>query len=114
MIHLDANFLIHFLKSNSPQARLAEGLLAKGESFAVSSVAWMEVVSGPVSSAQLEALSALVEDRIVPFDRAEAIFAASLFNMAGRKRSLRGDSMVAACAMTSGSPLLTASHNGYF
>jgi predicted nucleic acid-binding protein len=107
MIHLDANFLIHFLKNDSPQAKIAEALLARGESFAVSAVAWMEVVSGPVSAAQLEALSALIQDRIVPFDRAEAFIAASLFNAAGRKRSLRGDSMIAACAMTGGASLLT-------
>ena len=113
MIHLDANFLIHFLKPDSPQARVAERLLAEGNSFAVSSIAWMEVVSGPVTAQQLEALAALVEDRIVPFERADAFLAASLFNFAGRKRALRGDSMIAASAIKNGAALLTLDVNDF-
>jgi predicted nucleic acid-binding protein len=107
MIHLDTNFLIYLLTPDSNEALLAGRLLAEGESFAVSSVVWMEFVTGPILPAVVADAEALIEGRIVSFGRTEAELAASFFNLARRQRSLRADSMIAAAAVAHHSALLT-------
>lgn len=98
MIHLDTNVLIALpvlARQRHPLVRQ----LNKGEKAAVSSLAWFEYGCGPVSEAESDLVRAVLGGRIVPVDETVAERAAALFNAAGRKRSLRTDSLIAASAL---------------
>jgi predicted nucleic acid-binding protein len=78
----------------------------------VSAVVWYELLCGPVDGAQIAALRDLISE-IVPFDDRQAELAASLFNMTGRRRQLRVDSMIAACAVSHDAALATGNVNDF-
>lgn len=48
MVHLDANFLILALQTETREAGLLRGCLETGEQIAVSAVAWAEFLCGPL------------------------------------------------------------------
>lgn len=107
MIHLDANYLILGNQSGSAEDVDLQRWLGAGERLATSSIAWMEFVSGPVSTPAVEAIRQALGDRILAFTSAEAELAASLFNAVGRRRALRFDCMIAAAAINSDAELAT-------
>jgi predicted nucleic acid-binding protein len=98
MIQLDTNYLIGLLVKGSPQALEVDGWLAAGESLAASAIAWTEFLNGPVTPLEVGRAEAVLQSRIVPFGRAEAVLAADLFNKTGRRRGSRFDCLIAATA----------------
>lgn len=108
MIHLDANYLIRGNQSGTPEDADLNRWLEADVMLATSSIAWMEFVSGPVSTAAIESIRHALGDRIVAFTGAEAELAAQLYNMTGRRRSMRYDCMIAAAAISASAELATA------
>ena len=98
MIHLDTNYLIGLLVKGSRQALEVDGWLAAGESLAASAIAWTEFLNGPLTALDVGRAEAVLQSRIMPFGRAEAVLAADLFNGTGRRRGSRFDCLIAATA----------------
>lgn len=108
MIHLDTNYLIGLMVKGSPQARVVGEWLADGQSLATSSIAWTEFLNGPVSPLEIVHAEAVLQSRIFPFGRPEAVLAADLFNKTGRRRGSRFDCLIAATAILRQSEVATA------
>jgi predicted nucleic acid-binding protein len=107
MIHLDTNYLIGLLVKGSPQALYVDGWLAAGQPLAAGAVAWTEFLNGPVSPLEVSRAEAVLQSRIVPFGRLEAVLAAELFNKTGRRRGSRFDCLIAATAMLAQAEIAT-------
>jgi predicted nucleic acid-binding protein len=99
MIHLDTNYLVGLLVKDSPQASEVDGWLAAGQTLAASAIAWTEFLNGPVTPLEITRAEAVLQSRIVPFAKREAILAAELFNKTGRRRGSRFDCLIAATAI---------------
>ena len=106
MIHLDTNVLIA-LPRLARQRHSLTLRMARGEPVATSSLAWFEYLCGPVNDVEQQLVHAALAGQIVAVDDAMAERAAVLFNLAGRKRSLRTDSLIAATALLAGAELAT-------
>lgn len=106
MIHLDANVLIA-LPVLARQRHALTQRISQGEPVATSSLAWFEYLCGPVDDAEQQLARAVIGGRIVEVDETIAERAATLFNLAGRKRSMRTDSLIAAAALLAGAELAT-------
>jgi predicted nucleic acid-binding protein len=87
--------------------------LLRGETLATSSIAWAEFLNGPVKPPQVQKVDNLIQGRVVPFGRLEAQTAATLFNLAGRKRASRADCFIAATAMCLKASLATYNRNDF-
>lgn len=107
MIHLDTNYLIRGARTGSPENITLGRWVHSGEPLATSALAWMEFITGPLDSEAEAHARILLENRIVPFGANEAELAARLFNVAGRRRGLRYDCMIAAAAIVAGAELAT-------
>ena len=113
MIHLDTNYLIGLLVKGSPQALHVDGWLAAGQPLATGAIAWTEFLNGPVSPLEVSRTEAVLQSRIVPFGRPEAVLAAELFNKTGRRRGSRFDCLIAATAMLAQAELATANQSDF-
>ena len=113
MIHLDTNYLIGLLVKGSPQALDVDGWLAAGQSLAAGAVAWTEFLNGPVSPLEVSRTEAVLQSRIVPFGRPEAVLAAELFNKTGRRRGSRFDCLIAATAMLAQAEIATVDQSDF-
>ena len=116
MIHLDTNFLIHALRAESPEAEALERLLIGGESLGLSSLAWAEFCCGSPSSAVTEEdrhQVAVLVGKPLRFGEEDALLAAELFNIGGRRRGSLPDAMIAAVAIRAGAPLATVNRNDF-
>ena len=107
MIHLDTNLLIGAEDPTDPHHITSREVFAKPETFACSSVAWMELLSTPDTHPLREAMKELLSGGIIPFDEAAASLAGELFHLTGSKRRTRLDTMIAATAILSGAELAT-------
>ena len=99
MIHLDTNYLIGLLVKGSAAAFEVDAWLAVGESLATSAIAWTEFLNGPVTPLEVGRAEAVLQSRIIPFGRPEAVLAAELFNKTGRRRGSRFDCLIAATSI---------------
>ena len=108
MIHVDTNLLIASVDPSHEHANLWPRLLGRGDSFAVSAIAWTEFRSYPISYDQLQALDQLLPGGILAYERAHADLAGELFRKTNAKRKNRLDSMIAATAILAGAELATA------
>jgi len=106
MIHLDTNLLVALPVLAREKHPLTQRI-SKGEPAAVSSLVWFEYMCGPLTEAEQPLVRAVIGGRIVALDDMIAERAAVLFNAAGRKRSLRTDSLIAATAILEGAELAT-------
>ena len=106
MIHLDTNVLIALPVLARRRHQLARRI-GEGEPVATSSLAWFEYACGPVAESEKELVRAAIGGRILEVDESVAERAAALFNVGGRRRSLRTDSLIAATAMLAGAELAT-------
>lgn len=107
MIHLDTSFLIRALAKGTREDARLRTWVAAGETIAMSSVGWAELLCGPISSAELE-LARLFIGRCVDFNQDHAVVAARLFNESGRRRGTLADCMIAAVALSDDAPIATA------
>ena len=106
MIQLDTNYLIGALVAGSLESKQVLAWLEQGEVLITAMPAWYEFLCGPVSEGQIRAVQSILTE-IVPLDEAQSGEAARLFNPTGRKRSLRIDALIAACATIKGALLAT-------
>ena len=107
MILLDTSFLIRSLVAGSAQDRRLRRWLADKEPIGISSIAWAELLCGPVQPAMIEAVTRIVTVRAA-FDEDDAMLAAQLFNGSGRRRGSLADCMIAATAIRARAALATA------
>lgn len=107
MIHLDTSFLIRALVRDSAEDRALRKWLKDGEPLGMSTVAWTELLCGPLEESHLE-LATRVVSRRVAFLEEDAAVSARLFNESGRRRGSLIDCMIAASALRAGEPLATA------
>lgn len=107
MIHLDTSFLIRALLRDSPEDRAIRGWLRAGQALAISAIGWAEFLCGPVDARGVGLAARIVPDRL-PFTEEDAVSAARLFNLIGRRRGLLTDCMIAAIALRLGASLATA------
>lgn len=107
MIHFDTNALIalpHWAREHHPVvARVLAGVTA-----AVCVVAWYEYQLGPLGDDEASLARAFLQGRIIPLSEEDALLAAQLFNDAGRRRTLKTDALIAACATRGNAELVTA------
>jgi predicted nucleic acid-binding protein len=113
MIHLDTNFLVGLVTPNSHLKPRLLAWLNAGEKFAISSIAWSEFLTGPVTPQEIRDVSVMVEGGIVVFGVIEAEMAATIFNQTGRKRITRMDCFIAATAICSRAPLATQNRKDF-
>jgi predicted nucleic acid-binding protein len=113
MIHLDTNYLIGLLVKGSPQAAHVDGWLAAGQPLAAGAVAWTEFLNGPVSPLEVSRTEAVLQSRIVPFGRPEAVLAAELFNKTGRRRGSRFDCLIVATAILAQAEIATVNQSDF-
>jgi len=107
VIHLDTGFVILALARGSPQDRQLRQWLQRGESLAMSTIAWAELLCGPLSVELLGVATRVVSQR-VPFHEDDAQLSAQLFNESGRRPGSLVDCMIAATALRLGATLATA------
>jgi predicted nucleic acid-binding protein len=106
VIHLDTSFLIRALVKDSPQDGQLRDWMRNDERIGISSIAWAEFLCGPVSPIQIKLVTRILGEH-TPFGEAEAVFAAGLFNEAGRRRGSLSDCMIAASAIRAEAALAT-------
>jgi predicted nucleic acid-binding protein len=111
VIHLDANFLIDVLQSEPPR-RQVQQWSESGQYINMSSIAWAEFLSGPVTEAEtIEARSMI--DSIEAFGERDAHVAADLFNQTGQRSRSLPDCMIAALAIRYGAMLATVNSRDF-
>jgi predicted nucleic acid-binding protein len=113
MIHLDTNILIGFVNGKTATQQMLRNWLQRGETFAISAVAWSEFLAGPLDSRRLGLVQVLIEDRIISFGRQEAELAAELFNRTGRKHNSQPDCFIAATAICAGASFATENRRDF-
>jgi predicted nucleic acid-binding protein len=106
MILLDTNYLIGALVAGSDESKQVLCWLEKGEVLITAMPAWYEFLCGPVSDVQVKAVQSVLTE-IVPLDESQSREAARLFNQTSRRRALRVDALIAACAKLKGASLAT-------
>lgn len=72
----------------------------------MSSIAWTEFLCGPVEKSDIALAARIVPER-QPFTDEDAVLAARLFNISGRRRGTFIDCMIAAVALGLGAALAT-------
>lgn len=111
MIHLDTSFLIRAMARGSGEATLLKKWLAS-HPIAMSAIAWTGFLCGPVEPGHLDFLSRILGEPI-PFLPDDAVLAAKLFNVGGRRRGTLVDCMIAATAIRSNASLATANREHF-
>lgn len=106
MICLDTNYLILGLVPGSREGRELTAWITSGERLVTPMLAWFEFLCGPVTAMQIQTMRAFLH-ALLPFDESHAVAAAGLCNVAGRKRTVRVDAMIAATAIVAGAALAT-------
>jgi predicted nucleic acid-binding protein len=107
VIHLDANFLIQAMVPGSDSEAKLLGWLKTGEPISMSSIAWGEFLSGPLTDKDRE-LAARLLSPPEPFLPADAEFASKLFNKTGRRSKTMPDCQIAAVAIRLNAAIATA------
>jgi hypothetical protein len=79
MIHVDTNLLIASVDPTHEHAKLWPELIASGDSFGASAIAWTEFRSLPVSYDQLRVLDQLLLGGILAYERSQADLAGEMF-----------------------------------
>ncbi len=107
MIHLDTSFLIRALAMGSPEDRRLRGWIGEGQTLGMSTVAWTELLCGPLKRSEMELATEIVGQR-QDFTPEHAELAARFFNESGRRRGSLIDCMIAATALVADAPIATA------
>lgn len=112
MIHLDTNFLIRALVHGSPQDEAVHKWLRSEETLGMCTIAWAELLCGPIDTRDVELASIVVPERI-PFLEEDAALSARLFNESGRRQGSLADCMIASTALRLQVPLATANPSDF-
>ncbi len=112
MVHLDTNFVIRALVRGTPHDTILRDWLRSGEKLGMSTIAWAELLCGPIEKRHLELATAIISER-VPFLEEDSALAARLFNESGRRRGTFADCMIAATSLRSKAPLATANPSDF-
>jgi len=112
MICLDTNYLIRCVELGSEEAARMEDWYRAGEQMVVPMAAWFEFICGPLTKDQELTARTFLTD-LLPFSETHAQEATRLYNAAGRKRSLRVDSMIAGTAIGAKARLATANRDNF-
>lgn len=112
MICLDTNYLIRCVEFGSDESGQLQSWFREGQLLLTSMPAWYEFMCGPITDDQERTVRAFLSD-ILPFGESEAREAARLFNVAGRKRSLRVDAMIAGTAIVAQTRLATDNYDDF-
>ena len=107
MIILDTNYMVAMSDREKDANDAVVRWMREGRSMATSAAAWMEFCTGPIYPEDLESMEWLLEDRILPFGRAEAELAARIYRVARCRRDDRIDTIIAATAIVSKAALAT-------
>ncbi len=101
MISLDANYLVAAIDPATSQHLEVIALLAAGEMFSMSAVAWAEFRCGSQEglTSEEEAAAHAMLTSIEPLTTDDAETGAELFNATGRRQRSLADCLVAATAM---------------
>lgn len=106
MIHVDTSFLIRTWAGASLESARYQGWLRQGKAVQISAVAWTEFLCGPARIAAITDAAALLGEP-QPLTGVDAVVAARLFNLTGRRRGSLADCCIAAIAMNAGAALAT-------
>ncbi|MBI4024756.1 MAG: type II toxin-antitoxin system VapC family toxin [Verrucomicrobia bacterium] len=106
MIHFDTNFLIEATVTGSRAHAKFRAWATAGETVGIGAVAWAEYLCGPLDP-QAEAIARRMFPNPEPFLAGDAIRAAELFNLTGRRSRSLADCMIAAVAIRCGARLAT-------
>ncbi len=106
MIHFDTNFLIQTTMPDSPAHQQFREWATAQETFGVSSIAWAEFLCGPMD-ATAQSIASQIFPNPEPFFQADAVLAANLFNLTGRRSRTLADCMIAAVAIRCEAKLAT-------
>ena len=79
MIHLDTSFLIRALDPASVEDHKLRDWIGRGETLGMSTIAWAELLCGPLSSSEMEWAAEIVGQHR-DFTAEHAVIAARLFN----------------------------------
>lgn len=112
MIHLDTGFLIRALVRGSPQDTKLRSWLGSSTEVDMSSIAWAEFLCGPVDQREADLAARILPNRPA-FISGDAVLAAKLFNISGRRRGTFIDCMIAAVALGANAPLATTNPNDF-
>lgn len=106
MIHFDTNALIALPQwTREPHPIIAR--VVQGEAAAASAIVWYEYLLGPLVDEEAELARAFVGGRVENVTEADATLAAELFNVAGRRRTLKTDALIAAMAIRAKADFVT-------
>jgi predicted nucleic acid-binding protein len=106
MTHVDTNFLIQALISNSAQESRLQTWLIDDEGLSISSIAWSEFLCGPLTDIDAE-VAQMLFPAPEPFLASDAHKAAELFNATGRRSRSLADCQIAAVALRCNARLAT-------
>lgn len=106
MIHFDTNALIA-LPQWARQGQPAVKRVVRGEAAAACALVWYEFLLGPLAEGEAELAHAFLGGRIEPVGAEDAALAATLFNAAGRRRTLKTDALIAAHAIRTEADFIT-------
>jgi len=112
VIHLDTSYLIRLLVPGSSEDRQVRAWLREGTALGVSVIAWAEFLCGPLEPAEFDLAGQVVVER-TPFTAEDALLAARLYNLAGRRRGTLVDCMIAATAIRAEAALATANPSDF-
>jgi predicted nucleic acid-binding protein len=112
VIHFDTNALVALPLWAQDDHPAVQSVL-DGEPAAVCSLVWYEFLSGPVEESEADLARAFVADHILAIEDADATLAAKLFNATGRKRALKTDALIAACAIRADALFVTVNRSDF-
>jgi predicted nucleic acid-binding protein len=112
VIHLDTGVAIHATRVASPSAVAVQRWLESRTPLAMCTMAWGELLCGPLLPGEETFLRAAVAD-VVAVDAADVELAARLFNATGRRRGSFADCVIAASAIQRGAPLATTNASDF-
>jgi len=106
VIHFDTNALVAlplWARDGHPVVRR----VLAGEPAGACAVVWYEFLNGPLMQDEADLARAFLQGRIEPMTEDDAVLAASLFNAAGRRRTLETDALIAATAIRAKAQFVT-------
>lgn len=106
MIHLDSNVLVALADLTHDNHPFIQRIKSR-EPAVASALAWFEFCCGPLTEQHLQLARAVLAGRVTEINGSIAERAAMLFNVCGRKRSLRTDCLIAATAVLADAELAT-------